>query len=362
MKQKVINGFITYKGELYGNTNQPTSLTPHVSKRYRRWCYKPSIGRLYRTPSRRIGAAPATAATELDILVCCYAPPDLEIRNKVNREFEQANGGIKLNQQLLPGGQNYFEKLQTLIAGNTPPDVFDMWEGYVQPYAKNGVLLNLDPLLETDPKVKKENLLPIAVDGTSWENHLYALMLGFIPGPVSLYYNTAHFEKAGLDAPTSDWKWDDMRSAAQKLTQDSNSDGEPDQWGVAFDLWFVPWLHWIWSNGGDVFNAAQTECTLSESAAVEALQYWADLVNVDKVALSPSTLAAMQGGLNAFQSGLVSMYIGNAWDVGTLQSAKDLPWKAVLTPTANSGQRSWYTHFQCWAISASMFVCTRHAG
>ncbi|MFN8444859.1 MAG: sugar ABC transporter substrate-binding protein [Caldilineaceae bacterium] len=298
------------------------------------------------------GAAPATATTELDVLVCCYAPPDLEVRNKVNSEFEQANGGIKLNQELLPGGQNYFEKLQTLIAGNTPPDVFDMWEGYVQPYAKNGALLNLDPLLETDPKVKKENLLPIAVDGASWDNHLYALMLGFIPGPVSLYYNTAHFEKVGIAAPTSDWKWDDLRNAAKDLTQDSNSDGEPEQWGAAFDLWFVPWLHWIWSNGGDIFNPEQTACTLSEPAAVEALQYWADLVNVDKVAISPSALASMQGGLSAFQSGLVSMYIGNAWDVGTLKSNKELQWKAVLTPTANSGKRAWYTHFQCWAISA----------
>lgn len=297
-------------------------------------------------------ATPDGETSELNILVCCYAPPDLDVRNQVNAAFEQANPGIKLKQELLPAGQSYFEKLQTMIASNTAPDIFDMWEGYVQPYAQNGALLNLDPLLETDAKIKKENLLPIAIEGASWENHLYALMLGFIPGPVSLYYNTAHFEKAGLDAPTSDWQWDDLRAAAQQLTVDSNSDGEPEQWGVAFDLWFVPWLHWIWSNGGDVFNAEQTECTLGQPAAVEALQYWADLVNVDKVALAPATLASMQGGLNAFQSGLISMYIGNAWDVGTLNSAQDLPWQAVLTPKANNGQRSWYTHFQCWAISA----------
>lgn len=294
----------------------------------------------------------ATAGSELSVLVCCYAPPDLEVRNKVNADFEAAQSGVKLAQELLPAGQNYFEKLQTLIAAGTPPDVFDMWEGYVQPYAANGAIMNLDPFLETDPRLKKDGLLPAAIDGGSWQDHLYALMIGFIPGPVSLYYNAAHFDTAGIDVPSADWKWDDVRSAAQTLTQDTNSDGTPDQWGVAFDLWFVPWLHWIWSNGGDVFNADQTACDLTAAPSVEALQWWADLVNVDKLALAPSMAASMQGGLGAFQTGLVSMYLGNAWDVGTLKSAQDLSWKAVLSPNANNGKRVWYTHFQCWAISS----------
>jgi len=49
---------------------------------------------------------------------------------------------------------------------------------------------------------------------------------------------------------------------------------------------------------------------------------------------------------------MVSMYLGNAWDVGSLSGAQDLQWKAVLSPTANDGTRVWYTHFQCWAISS----------
>jgi multiple sugar transport system substrate-binding protein len=302
------------------------------------------------------GPEGAPAQTEIKVLVCCYAPPDLEVRNQVNADFAAAHPGVVLNQELLPAGQNYFEKLQTLIAAGTAPDIFDMWEGYVQPYAANGALLNLDPFLETDSRVKKDGLLPAAIDGGSWEDHLYALLIGFIPGPVSLYYNAAHFEQAGAPAPTADWTWDDMRSAAQALTVDSNGDGTPEQWGVAFDLWFVPWLHWIWSNGGDVLNTGSTAATIAEAPSVEALQWWADLVNVDKLALAPSMLASMQGALNAFQTGAVSMLLGNAWDVGTLTGAQDLQWQAVLSPTANNGNRVWYTHFQCWAISAQTQV------
>jgi ABC-type glycerol-3-phosphate transport system substrate-binding protein len=60
----------------------------------------------------------------------------------------------------------------------------------------------------------------------------------------------------------------------------------------------------------------------------------------------------MQGSVNAFQTGAVSMLLGNTWDVATLKEATDLPWKAVLSPKANNGGRIWYEHFWCWGISA----------
>ncbi len=308
-------------------------------------------------PSEAQGTAapagpPGYEQGELKVLVCCYSPPDLEVRNKFNADFVAAHPGVQINQELLPAGQNYFEKLQTLIAAGTSPDVFDMWEGYVQPYAANGALLNLDPFLEKDPKVKRDDFLPAAWAGGSWKDSLYALLIGFIPGPVSLYFNAAHFDQAGIGYPTSEWTWDDMRDTAKSLTVDSNSDGTPEQWGLAFDLWFVPWLYWIWSNGGDVFNKEETKCTLTDPKAIEAIQYWADLVNVEGIALSPSMLQSMQGGLNAFRTGAVSMYLGNAWDTGTLKEAADLSWKAVLSPKANTGKRVWYMHFQCWSISS----------
>jgi multiple sugar transport system substrate-binding protein len=287
---------------------------------------------------------------ELKVLVCCYAPPDLEIRNATNEKIMQTYPGMKITQELLPAGQNYFEKLQTLFAAGIPPDVFDMWEGYVQPYAKNGALLELDPFLEADPKVKKDDLLPAPLEGGSWQNKLYALVIGFIPGPVSLYFNVDHFDAQGLGHPTPEWRWDDVRGAARVLTA-GTSGGPSKRVGLGFDLWFVPWLYWIWSNGGDVLTEDERHCAMTEPAAYEAIQYWADLVNVDEVALSPSMLQSMQGGLNAFQTGITSMYLGNSWDVGTLREAKDLNWAAVLSPKANNGNRVWYMHFQCWAIA-----------
>jgi multiple sugar transport system substrate-binding protein len=303
-------------------------------------------------PNQNSSGGAGAAQSNLNVLVCCYTAPEVTLREQYNKNFLEVSSGAKLNMELLPAGQNYFEKLQTLIAAGTPPDVFDMWEGYIQPYAANGALLNMDPLFERDDKVHKDDLLPAALEAASWEGHVYSFVIGFMPGPISLYYNPKHFETASVDAPSPDWKWDDLRAAAKKLTVDNNKDGTPETWGLSFDLWFVPWLYWIWSNGGDVFNKDQTQCTLQDAKAVEALQYWADVVNVDKTAVSPAALKQMQGGLNAFQTGAVSMYLGNTWDVATLKEAKDFTWKAVISPKANDGNRIWYEHLWCWALSA----------
>jgi multiple sugar transport system substrate-binding protein len=292
-------------------------------------------------------AAPAYEEGELTILLCCSSAEDLDNRQKWNTEWAKKYPGVTVRQDSLPAGQNYFEKLQTLIAADNMPDLYDMWEGYIQPYAANGALMNLDPFFEADDKVKKADLVPAALEGGAWQGNVYAFCQGFMPGPVSLYFNTDHFDQEGLAYPTSDWKWDDVRQASQKLTKGTT------QWGLTYSLWFVPWLYWIWSNGGDLFNADQTKCALTDPKAYEALQYWADMVLKDKTTLSSSEAQALQGPENAFRTGTVSMYLGNCWDVPGMKAATEesgFKWKSVLSPYANNGNRIWYEHFWCWGM------------
>lgn len=295
------------------------------------------------------GDAPATQTEELRILVCCYTDPETKLREEFNTQYKAARSGLAIDMELLAGGQNYFEKLQTQIAAGTMPDLYDMWEGYIQPYAENGALVNMDPYLENDAKIKKDDLVPAAVEAAAWQGSIYALLIGFMPGPASVYYNADHLSEVGIADPTSDWTWDDLRAMAQQLVKGSGD--TPERYGLAFDLWFVPWTYWIWSNGGDVFNPDQTSATLTDAKAVEALQYWADMVNVDKSVVPTDSIRQMQGGINALKTGATSLYLGNTWDVATLKETPDLNWKAVLSPKSNAGTRTWYEHTWCWGIS-----------
>ncbi len=295
--------------------------------------------------------APAAAAGgNLRVLVCCATPAEEPLRIKFNTDFAAANPGVTVTQEAPPAGQNYFEKLQTLLAANTMPDVFDMWEGYVQPYAQNGALMALDELIKGDSKIKADDVLPVVQPAQSYEGKSYAFIYGFMPGPVSIYYNVDQFKEAGVAEPTDAWTWTDFRDAAIKLTKSTN--GNVERWGANFDNWFVNWQYWIWSNGGDIFNADSTKTTITDPKAAEAVQFWYDLVNKDKVAPGTSDAQGIGSMTKAFGAGQISMRLGNYWDFGDIKEAKDINWKAVLSPKSLTGDRVWYMHLGCWSISS----------
>ena len=245
-----------------------------------------------------------------------------------------------------------------MIAAGTAPDVFDMWEGYVQPYAANGVLMDFTPYIDADPEWKMADFQPAAVVASSYQNKMYAIMRDFYPGPAMFFYNKDIFDKAKVEYPTFDWDWKKMRDVAKELTKDIKGTGKTDQWGIMFETWFVVWLHWIWSNGGDLFNADSTKCTLTDPKAVEALQFYADMINKDKVAIPSAELSAMQGAINAFKTGAVGMYLGYAWNIADMKAARaqGLNWGCVLPPKSPTGARAYYMHLECWAVSKNTKV------
>ena len=201
---------------------------------------------------------------ELRVLYCCSSQDDFDaLYIPYAERFQSSHPGVTVSQELLPAGQNYFEKLQTLIAADEDPDVYDMWEGYVQPYAARDLFVNMDPLIENDPKISKDDIMPVALDRRKLAGQPVLVVGGVHARPDDHVLQRRPFRETGVDYPSPDWTWDDMKAAAVALTKDDNSDGVPEQWGLAFDLWFVPWLYYIWSNGGDVFNEDETSCTLT---------------------------------------------------------------------------------------------------
>jgi ABC-type glycerol-3-phosphate transport system substrate-binding protein len=292
-------------------------------------------------------ALPSYEVGELKVLVHRHVPEEMKARDAFNAWFAKTHPGVVVNQQYLQTGLDYLDRLDTLMAADIGPDVFELWEWHVQSCALRNVSLNLDSSFENDAQVGKADLVPAALAGGSWQGSVYAFVIDFMPGPISLYYNLDHFDELGLDHPGSDWTWDDVRTAALALS----SDGE--RWGLAFDANFTRWLYWIWSNGGDVLNEEETACVLTEPAATEAIQYWADLIHVDRAAMPDTALQELQGPLGAFQAGVASMILGDYQDVARLEAAREegLNWGTALAPRANDGGRIWYGHFRGWAIS-----------
>jgi len=287
----------------------------------------------------------------LRVFVCCPGgEEDLKIRDRINRAFEARHPGVTVKQETLPAGTNYFEKLQTMIAAGNPPDVFDMWEGYVQPYAQAGQLLDLDPYLQSDPTISKADFDPRILEVNSWNGKVYSLPIEYVPYPAALFYNKDLFARAGVKPPDSSWDWRDVLEAARRLTVTQG--GKVTQWGIAFDYSFYPtWLYWIWANGADVFNKDQTACALTDPKATQAIQFWADMLTRYKVAPTATTLKMLGGPANAFKTGKVAMYLGAGWEPSGFDQNPRLRYGFALVPKGLTGQRATYLMNLTWAIS-----------
>ena len=76
-------------------------------------------------------------------------------------------------------------------------------------------VLNLQPLVDTDPTFPLDDYDPESLERVSYQNDLWGL-----PAQVAvdvLYYDKALFDEAGIAYPTGEWTWDDWLAAARRL-------------------------------------------------------------------------------------------------------------------------------------------------
>ena len=105
------------------------------------------------------GVVGAQGKTEITYMMW-GSPEELAVWQKIVDEFQVANPTIKVNVDV-SDWTSYWDKLKTLIAGGTPPDVFAMDAPLYPDWQSRGVLLNLQPYIDKDPKALDLSLIHI---------------------------------------------------------------------------------------------------------------------------------------------------------------------------------------------------------
>lgn len=146
-----------------------------------------------------------------------------------------------------------------------------------QVLGERGVLLPLDRFTGGDGSGLEREFYPNVL-AQFRRGALYALPVGV--RPQVLYYDAARFRQEGVSPPHSNWDWDDLVVNAAKLTE-RRGDGSVARWGLATHSQGLWWA--LWQNEADVVNLDTLQCRLQEPAALEALQFFRDLVHTHRV-------------------------------------------------------------------------------
>lgn len=291
--------------------------------------------------------SPTEVAKPVEITYYTFsaAPDHLKEMDQMVQLFETAHPNIKVKVETASFDQ-YFTKLQTLIAGGTAPDVFELnYENFVS-YADKGLLLDLSPIMKADTTLNADVYSERANSAFSYNGMQLGLPATF--STVVLFYNKDLFDKAGLDYPTADWTWSDAVDAAKKLNDPANG-----VWGLYSGIQFWEFYKKAAQNNCSFFNADKTEVTINAPECVQALQTMVDMVKKDKVVPSAADMGGQSDG-DMFTAGKLAMDVTGIW---MFSAYKDAPFKWDIT--VEPGMATKATHF--FANGVSVFAATKHS-
>jgi multiple sugar transport system substrate-binding protein len=263
------------------------------------------------------GAKPAAEQGPVEITFTMWgAPEELAVWQAVVDDFQKVNPNITVKVDV-SDWDSYWTKLNTLIAGGTPPDVFAMDAPLFLDWQSRGALLNLQPYIDANPGFL-DGIYPQTLTAYKTADGYYGLPRDF--QTIVLFYNKDMFDAAGVDYPTADWTYDDMLAAAKKLTLDTDNDGKVDQYGLWSDTWDMEllWSEAIWAYGGEIISDDHTKTLIGEGGARDA---WAYIDSLYKEGVMPTPTTSGEFGLDLFQSGMAAMTTIGHWAVpGYVQS------------------------------------------
>lgn len=242
-----------------------------------------------------VGSGEALAQSKLDRLTFYYpvgvAGPLAKVIGEMTDQFNKAHAGIEVVPVYSGDYDPTLQKVQTAVMAGNPPDVF------IVEISELHTLLAMNAIIPLDEYVKK------AEGGKYWEDFFPAFRensvvrgkIWWIPFQRStpvLYWNKEAFRKAGLDPEKAPKTWDELREYAKKLTVREGT--EVKQWGVTISGGWHDWLFeaFVRQNGGWLINPEGNKANFSSREAVEALEFWVELLHREKVGPPHSTWAS----------------------------------------------------------------------
>ncbi len=247
-------------------------------------------------------------------------------------DFETAHANVDVNALETP--PEFDTQLLVDLAAGTAPDVWNQDASTFARLVDGGYLMDLRQCLELTPSLNLDRFFPtvLSIWQPEADGPIYALPNDFTP--MVIYYNTASFERAGVEPPPADWTWDDLIQLSQELTLDSSGRNrlDPDfdetnvvQWGFRVRKWAFEWVYRLWQNGGDVISPDGTTVSgyLDSPESIAAITFLRDLVTEYGVSPEPTVydqLIQQAGFLDRFLLGEFAMFDRGHWELVGLRA------------------------------------------
>lgn len=216
-------------------------------------------------------------------------------------QFEAEHPDITVETQFVGDYDDMAARMQTAIVGGDLPDVAQVGQRYGIPQMVDaGVVIPASDYLSEEDI---DDILP-----GLWSRYTYRGDLWAVPFESStpgLWYNATMMEEAGIEAPPE--TWEELVTAAEAMTLDTDGDGEIDQWGFGIND-DTPWYQrpMVLQAGGTLV-AEDGTVTVNSPEAVEMLTFFQEAVHTNQI----SPPLGQQTARTDFTAGAYGMFFNS---------------------------------------------------
>jgi multiple sugar transport system substrate-binding protein len=295
---------------------------------------------------------PAVAPTAGSISFMVFGDPaELRAYQVLVAAYEARYPGAHVELVHIPDQAEYRKRMAVDFAAGTPTDVVLINYRRYAGFAAKGLLAPLGPYLAASTVIAPEDFYPEAMDPYYFNRELMC-----IPQNVSslvIYYNKNLFDQAGVPYPSDRWDWDTFLATAQALTQDTDGDGQTDQYGFGTEVSLQRVLPFIWQSRGTLVDdvARPQSLELNDPRTVKALQWFVDLQMVHHV-VPNAEAEASEHSEDRFLNGRLAMFANSRRGVPTYREITGFDWDVAPLPM-NRGRQSGILHVDAYCLAAA---------
>jgi len=226
--------------------------------------------------------------------------------DQMKADFNALHPNVELILEI-PNLDTYRDSLTTQASGGAPPDVAQIATSWLPPLADAGVLLDWEEAGYSPDLLGRMD--PALRDGARYQGGLTGLSYG--ASARAVFYNTALFEAAGVEVPTT---WDELIEAARALKAS----------GVEIPFYYegkgqeamAAWFNYpYFSYGGELVKDGKL--AIDQEACVKALTVW-DTMNKEGLLESDVTAGTFDQQVATMASGQAAMTISGPWLIGMI--------------------------------------------
>ena len=285
------------------------------------------------------GAAVSAEEKQKLVIWSWGADEEKKAREDAVAIFQENHPEIEVEHSVIPTADHAWDqKAAAALAAGTGPDVMQMSPDYYGLYSD--YFEDLQPYLEKEG-VNADDVFTEGMLAPYYRPDGKLEGMPLLENVFVLAYNKDLFDQFGVDYPTDDWTWDDLKEAAEKFVSGEGADAT---YGIV-NHWVEPNFALICEGGSPYSDDLQTlELNTPEVAA--GLDLFGELVqskampddtaakSLPKEQLFVSGHAAMYP-LGGFETKLIAEEIGDNfnWDVVTMPKVKDVGTNNVMYAT-----------------------------